>query len=58
MVESIAIYKTVLIGALPPLIRRLPLDKPLSRLNGAKPTNALIFLLESCPSSGSSPSKV
>ena len=46
------------VGARPPQTVRLPLSVPLSRLNGATPTRAAIFLRSRVPSSGSSAMRV
>ena len=58
MATSVLIYRMALTSARPPQIMRLPLDRLLSRLNGATPTRAAIFFRSRLPSSGKRPSSV
>ena len=51
-------YRTARTGDRPPQIIRRPRSLPLSRLNGATPTSAAIFLRLSVPSSGNSANSV
>jgi hypothetical protein len=49
---SVAMYKISRTSPRPPQIERFPLNRPLSRLNGATPTKAAIFFRSRLPSSG------
>ena len=50
---SAAMYNTFRTPTRPPLIKRLPFQAPLSRANGANPTNAVISPRDKHPNSGS-----